>query len=123
MSKFADWQKIRIQESSTDIPPGSMPRTMDIIVRNDATEIAKPGDLRLFTGAFVVMPDVAKLMGSSVKLSRGEERSKHEGIYGLDGMGVRDLTYKTGFLACSVEDANNRVSIIMTSVNLSLCLR
>lgn len=25
-SKFVDWQKVRVQENSTEIPPGSMPR-------------------------------------------------------------------------------------------------
>jgi DNA replication licensing factor MCM6 len=25
-SKFVDWQKVRVQESSSEIPPGSMPR-------------------------------------------------------------------------------------------------
>ncbi|KAK3065964.1 hypothetical protein LTS18_002184, partial [Coniosporium uncinatum] len=30
-STFVDWQKIRIQENSSEIPTGSMPRTMDVI--------------------------------------------------------------------------------------------
>ena len=30
-STFVDWQKVRIQENSSEIPTGSMPRTMDVI--------------------------------------------------------------------------------------------
>lgn len=29
-SKFVDWQKVRVQENSTEIPPGSMPRRYHI---------------------------------------------------------------------------------------------
>jgi DNA replication licensing factor MCM6 len=36
MSKclFADFQKIRVQEDPTKIPPGAMPRSIDVILRN-----------------------------------------------------------------------------------------
>src|SRR6201747_1382727 len=32
-STFVDWQKVRVQENSSEIPTGSMPRTMDVILR------------------------------------------------------------------------------------------
>eukprot|EP00474_Spongospora_subterranea_P006258 CRZ06716.1 hypothetical protein [Spongospora subterranea] len=109
-SKFVDWQKIRVQESSTEIPPGSMPRTIDVIVRNESVEQCKPGDKCLFTGAFIVIPDVAKLIGATKFQSKGQERSnnKVDGVTGIRGMGVRDLSYKTGFLACSVQPKHTR---------------
>lgn len=31
---FADFQKIRVQEDPTKIPPGAMPRSIDVILRN-----------------------------------------------------------------------------------------
>ncbi|KAI4263135.1 MAG: hypothetical protein L6R42_001706, partial [Xanthoria sp. 1 TBL-2021] len=34
-STFVDWQKVRIQENSSEIPTGSMPRTMDVILRGE----------------------------------------------------------------------------------------
>ena len=37
-SIFGDWQRIRIQESEADIPAGSMPRTLDVIVRDEIFE-------------------------------------------------------------------------------------
>ena len=40
--KFTDWQKIKLQENSNDIPAGSMPRSIDIILRNDQVEKAQP---------------------------------------------------------------------------------
>lgn len=43
-SVFTDWQKVRIQEHSGDIPAGSMPRSIDIILRNEIVDTAKPGD-------------------------------------------------------------------------------
>ena len=48
-SKFVDWQKCRVQENSSDIPPGSMPRSIDIILRNESCERCKPGDNATFT--------------------------------------------------------------------------
>ena len=57
-SIFMDWQKVRLQELSTDIPAGSMPRSIDVILRGDAVDKAKPGDRTIFSGTLVVVPDV-----------------------------------------------------------------
>jgi DNA replication licensing factor MCM6 len=43
-SKFIDWQKARIQENANEVPAGSMPRTLEVILRHEAVEKAKPGD-------------------------------------------------------------------------------
>lgn len=37
-SIFLDWQKIRVQEASSEIPAGSMPRSVDIILRGDIVD-------------------------------------------------------------------------------------
>ncbi|MFX1486613.1 MAG: hypothetical protein ACFFBS_05915, partial [Promethearchaeota archaeon] len=44
MSKFIDWQKIRIQERPEELPPGQLPRTLDAILRRDLVDVARPGD-------------------------------------------------------------------------------
>lgn len=33
-SVFVDWQRIKVQEGPDEVPAGSLPRTMDVIVRN-----------------------------------------------------------------------------------------
>ena len=57
-SIFVDWQKVRMQEVSSDIPAGSMPRSIDVIMRGDIVDMAKPGDKSIFTGTLVVVPDI-----------------------------------------------------------------
>lgn len=53
---FTDWQKLRVQEHSGDIPTGSMPRSIDVILRNEIVDMAKPGDRSIFTGTLIVVP-------------------------------------------------------------------
>jgi len=60
-SKFIDWQRIRVQENSSEIPAGSMPRSLDVILRNEIVDRAKPGDKCVFTGTLIVVPEVAQL--------------------------------------------------------------
>ena len=57
-SVFVDWQKVRVQEVSSDIPAGSMPRSIDVIMRGDIVDMAKPGDKSIFSGTLVVVPDI-----------------------------------------------------------------
>ena len=59
---YIDWQKVRLQELSTDIPPGSMPRSIDVILRGDTVDMAKPGDRTVFSGTLIVVPDIVQLM-------------------------------------------------------------
>ena len=47
-----------MQEHSSDIPAGSMPRSIDIILRGEIVDSAKPGDRSIFSGNLVVVPDV-----------------------------------------------------------------
>jgi len=47
---------------SSDIPAGSMPRSIDIIMRGDIVDTAKPGDRSIFTGTLVVVPDIIQLL-------------------------------------------------------------
>ena len=61
-SVYMDWQKVRLQELSADIPAGSMPRSIDVILRGDTVDKAKPGDRAVFTGVLVVVPDIVQLM-------------------------------------------------------------
>ncbi|KAJ2759935.1 MCM DNA helicase complex subunit mcm6, partial [Coemansia nantahalensis] len=111
-SKFADWQRVRVQENSSEIPSGSMPRTLDVIVRGDVVERVKPGDRAQFTGALVALPDVAQLSGPgqmavSQRDGGQQNRSEGGGVSGVRALGVRELTYRLAFLACFAQPVND----------------
>jgi DNA replication licensing factor MCM6 len=99
-----------------------MPRSLDVILRSELVERAKAGDKCVFTGTFIVVPDVSQLGlpgGNKAELMREASRAGGNsaaasvggaGVTGLKSLGVRDLQYKTAFLACMVHDADGRVS-------------
>ncbi|MCJ1305178.1 MCM DNA helicase complex subunit mcm6 [Hypocenomyce scalaris] len=109
-STFVDWQKVRIQENSSEIPTGSMPRTMDVILRGEIVDRAKAGEKCVFTGALIVVPDVSQLglPGVRPEATRDNRNAPRggdtggTGVTGLKALGVRDLTYRLAFLACMV---------------------
>ena len=103
-SEFVDWQRLRIQENADEIPPGSMPRTIDTVVRNEMVEMAKAGDRVVITGSLVVVPDGSALAraGEAARAGLGERGKEGGGVKGLGALGVRELTYRTCFLGVSV---------------------
>lgn len=114
-SQFIDWQKVRVQENSNEIPTGSMPRTLDIILRGETVDRAKPGDKCKFTGTEIVIPDVSQLglpgiKAQSVKESAPVASDLSSGVTGLKALGVRDLTYKLAFYACHVSSLVNKLA-------------
>eukprot|EP00937_MAST-01D_sp_MAST-1D-sp2_P004520 g4520.t1 len=114
-SRFVDWQKLRVQENSDEIPAGSMPRSLEIILRHETVEKAKAGDKLVFTGSLIVVPDVSVMSkaGEAVQVSRAstrrsEQGASGEGVQGLRALGCRDLTYRLAFLASSVQASEQR---------------
>ncbi|KAK2747554.1 MCM DNA helicase complex subunit mcm6 [Myotisia sp. PD_48] len=109
-STFVDWQKVKLQESSHEIPTGSMPRTMDVILRGEMVDRAKAGERCIFTGTLVVIPDISQtgLPGIRPEASKDYGNSRGggdvggNGVTGLKSLGVRDLTYRMAFLASMV---------------------
>lgn len=106
-STFVDWQRCRIQENSSEIPTGSMPRTMDVILRGEQVERTKPGEKVIFTGTLIVVPDVSQLGIPGVRPEASRDNRNFRGadaggagVSGLKSLGVRDLTYRMAFLAC-----------------------
>ena len=94
-----------------------MPRSLDVILRSEPVERAKAGDKCVFTVTFIVVPDVSQmgLPGVNPEMMRearnsGAGAAGAGGVTGLKSLGVRDLQYKTAFLACMVNDADQRVS-------------
>ncbi|KAJ3414676.1 MCM DNA helicase complex subunit mcm6 [Chytridiales sp. JEL 0842] len=112
-SKFADWQKIRIQENADEVPSGAMPRSMEVILRNEMVERIKAGDKVIITGSPIVLPDVATLVGRKIEGTRdvGGGRGGEgfaQGVSGLKALGCRELTYKLTFLGCYARSAKDR---------------
>jgi len=62
-SQFRDWQKVRIQESPDELPPGQMPRSIDIILEGDIVDVSRPGDLVKITGILQTTPDFSRRGG------------------------------------------------------------
>ncbi len=65
-SVFVDSQEIRIQERPEDLPPGQLPRTLNIkLVGRDIVDVARPGDHVAIVGAVRAvtrtLPKVGKL--------------------------------------------------------------
>jgi DNA replication licensing factor MCM6 len=111
-TRWGDWQRVRLQENENEVPAGSMPRSMDVIVRDEMTERCKPGDKVLVTGCLIVVPEVPSLMSPSelkqqVRRSlntRTDANGMGEGVRGLKGLGNRDLNYKLAFYANFVDE-------------------
>ena len=62
-SEFRDWQKVRIQESPEELPPGQMPRSVDVILEGDIVDISRPGDMVTVTGILLTTPDFSRRGG------------------------------------------------------------
>jgi replicative DNA helicase Mcm len=62
-SRFIDWQKVRIQESPEELPPGQMPRSVDVILQGDIVDISRPGDLVKVNGILQTAPDFSRRGG------------------------------------------------------------
>jgi len=101
-SLFVDWQRILIQENPSEVPSGSMPRTIEVILRNDLVEKAKPGDRCIIVGTPVAIPETSKRsIGERPQLQKPAGFEK-DGVSGVSGYGCRELTYRLSFLGSSI---------------------
>ncbi|XP_044074932.1 DNA replication licensing factor MCM6 [Siniperca chuatsi] len=113
-SKFIDFQKVRIQETQAELPRGSIPRSLEIVLRAEAVETAQAGDRCDLTGTLIVVPDVSQLSTpgvraeTSTRVAGGRQGFESEGLRGLKALGVRELSYRLAFLACNVAPTNPR---------------
>ncbi|CAH8497069.1 unnamed protein product [Schistosoma turkestanicum] len=112
-SKFVDFQKVRVQETQSELPRGSIPRNLEVILRADTVDLAQPGDRCEFIGTLIVIPDVGQLAtpgdrSLEGKPLRGRDNQEIGGVTGLKALGVRELSYRTAFLACTVVPSNGR---------------
>jgi len=71
-SKFIDFQILRLQELPEDLPPGQLPHYIDVTIRQDLVDNARPGDRIILTG--IVRVEQESVSG----VTRG-----HSGLYRL----------------------------------------
>lgn len=112
-SSFSDFQKLRVQEDPTKIPPGAMPRSVDVIIRNDNTERGQAGDICRFIGYLCVQPEVSSMLrpGERTILNQRnlETRGNMMEMQGVEGLkGIRELNYKLIFTATNLIVENNQ---------------
>ncbi len=55
-SVFIDSQKVTIQERPEDLPPGQLPRSVNVELKDDIVDIARPGDRITLTGFIKLLP-------------------------------------------------------------------
>ena len=94
-----------------------MPRSIDVIMRGEIVDMAKPGDRTIFTGTLIVVPEIASLLKpgekpqassyNTAKMKRNDARTM-DGVTGLKKIGVKDLSYKLVFIASSVHAHDSR---------------
>ncbi len=94
-SVFEDWQKVRIQESPEELPPGQMPRSIDVTFRGDIVDISRPGDMVKITGILQTTPDFSR---------RGAKLATFNIYIEANGVEVSEKEYEQ--LEISEEDEN-----------------
>jgi len=57
-STFMDFQEVRIQERPEDLPPGQLPRSVDVRLVEDLVDAARPGDRVSVTGVVRAQQEV-----------------------------------------------------------------
>ena len=56
-SEYIDFQLVGIQEKPEDLPPGQLPRIIDVGLRGDIVDLARPGDRVIITGILKTIQD------------------------------------------------------------------
>lgn len=91
-----------------------MPRTFEVVLRNDQVDRAQPGDRVLVTGTLIVVPDAYKnTTGEKYEMSKKINSGKNasfqtQGNQSLQKQGITDLNYKLVFLGNNVVVVTSR---------------
>ncbi|MCD6536145.1 MAG: minichromosome maintenance protein MCM [Thaumarchaeota archaeon] len=56
-SDYIDFQLVGIQEKPEDLPPGQLPRIIDVGLKGDIVDVARPGDRVIVTGVLQAIHD------------------------------------------------------------------
>ncbi|ABU82473.1 minichromosome maintenance protein MCM [Ignicoccus hospitalis] len=66
-NEYVDWQLLVVQEKPEELPPGQMPRSIEVIVEGkDLVDVARPGDRVTVIGVLEAVPNRVPKRGSMV---------------------------------------------------------
>jgi len=87
-SRFIDFQIVRLQELPEDLPPGQLPHYIDVTIKQDLVDNARPGDRIILTG--IVRIEQEPIVGVS-RASSGLYRLRVDGnnIEFIGGRGIK----------------------------------
>ncbi|ABM80752.1 minichromosome maintenance protein MCM [Hyperthermus butylicus] len=58
-SKLIDWQRIVLQERPEEVPPGQLPRSIEVVLQDELVDSARPGDRVTVVGIVRIKPDTS----------------------------------------------------------------
>ncbi len=86
-SKFIDFQIVRLQELPEDLPPGQLPHYIDVTVKQDLVDNARPGDRIILTG--IVRIEQEPIPGARTNSALYKLRIDGNNIEFLGGIGTK----------------------------------
>jgi replicative DNA helicase Mcm len=87
-SKFIDFQIVRLQELPEDLPPGQLPHYIDVTIKQDLVDNARPGDRIILTG--IVRIEQEQITGTRVNSGLHRLRIEGNNIEFLGGRGGKN---------------------------------
>ncbi|HIH68559.1 MAG TPA: minichromosome maintenance protein MCM, partial [Candidatus Nitrosotenuis sp.] len=87
-SKFIDFQIVRLQELPEDLPPGQLPHYIDVTIKQDLVDYARPGDRIILTG--IVRIEQEQITGTRVNSGLHRLRIEGNNIEFLGGRGGKN---------------------------------
>ncbi len=87
-SKFIDFQIIRLQELPEDLPPGQLPHYVDVTIKQDLVDNARPGDRIILTG--IVRIEQEQITGTRINSGLHRLRIEGNNIEFLGGRGGKN---------------------------------
>ena len=87
-SKFIDFQIIRLQELPEDLPPGQLPHYIDVTIKQDLVDNARPGDRIILTG--IVRIEQEQITGTRINSGLHRLRIEGNNIEFLGGRGGKN---------------------------------
>jgi DNA replication licensing factor MCM6 len=90
-----------------------------VILRAELVETAQAGDKCDFVGTLIVVPDVSQIKTSAASIETSTRVKtgvgfEDDGVRGLKMLGVRDLSHRLAFLACSITPCDSKVRLMMS---------